>query len=746
MNGLDIEPAGLQTIMVTLGQNTPTIAYTATLAGQPVSVAWSVDRGDLGSAVAGPASSTIVTPTGGTGGMLTVSARLGTTTIKRQVFIQLDGGTQNGASMNPLEQQQTATTVAQLGQGGGIGGVGGEGLGGAVDASTLTALATPAGNGSVQMLSFLYPYDATVWPRGMLAPLLMWNWSQGDADAIQIELLTTSGSYHWKGTFAKPAVLGMTGAPTTKFIRSPIPQDVWATATNTAGGSTPNGKPDQLTVKLTVAIGGQGFGPVSQTWSVAAARLTGTVYYNSYGTQLVQNWSNIQDTAGHYIGAAILGIRSGDTGPHLVVGATSAPTDDSGCRVCHVVSSRGRYLIAQAEQPAAPNLDVTSFLYDLNDANPQATATQFTTNGTFAWAAMLSDASYAYTNVIEPSSTNPAISATTSALYAFGAPPGSGVLAAISTGLPTGVGAGYPSFAPDDQYLAYVDATGTGTNTQNCPMNVAAYDAATQTFSNVKTIYTPPMGTRAGYPAFLPDDSGVLFEQEVRNNGSDTVMVTRSGERSQIEWLKLGVSPMPVVLRNLVGIGASGSYLPTGGNQHGLDNTGIEAGYDDTTLDYEPTVLPIVAGGYAWVVFTSRRLYGNQCVTEPWASVPTAYNLADPSQAPTKKLWVAAIDLNAPAGSDPSHPAFYLPAQELDAGNSRGFWVLDPCKTDGTSCASGDQCCNGYCQPDPTMPASLVCSNTAMCSNVQEKCTTPADCCDTTNTCTNGFCAGIPIQ
>ena len=43
-----------------------------------------------------------------------------------------------------------------------------------------------------------------------------------------------------------------------------------------------------------------------------------------------------------------------------------------------------------------------------------------------------------------------------------------------------------------------------------------------------------------------------------------------------------------------------------------------------------------------------------------------------------KKLWVAAIDLNAPAGTDPRHPAFYLPAQELLAGNARGFWVVDP--------------------------------------------------------------------
>ena len=62
-----------------------------------------------------------------------------------------------------------------------------------------------------------------------------------------------------------------------------------------------------------------------------------------------------------------------------------------------------------------------------------------------------------------------------------------------------------------------------------------------------------------------------------------------------------------------------------------------------------------------------------------------------------KKLWVAAIDLNAAPGADPSHPAFYLPGQELLASNWHQSWVLDPCRSDGSSCATGDQCCNGHC-------------------------------------------------
>ena len=135
--------------------------------------------------------------------------------------------------------------------------------------------------------------------------------------------------------------------------------------------------------------------------------------------------------------------------------------------------------------------------------------------------------------------------------------------------------------------------------------------------------------TRIGYPVFLPDDSGLLFEAQVRKGCSDTVMVTRNGTRSELWWVNLGASPTPVALATLNGKG----YLPTGGNNHGgatgpdpEDKCQSETGFDDTTLDYEPTVLPIVSGGYAWVVFTSRRLYGNQLTATPWQSWPPDYN------------------------------------------------------------------------------------------------------------------------
>jgi hypothetical protein len=741
-SGFQVTPSTLQTITVTVGKSTPTVPFAATYDGAPVNIGWGVDQGAIGTIPAGPSSSGVFAPSGTTGGMVNVLATYNGKTLKVPVLVKLTM-TQNGANpSNPGEAGQIPASTGDLSSGGGVGGVGGEGLGGAVSStSTISALQNPTGDAGASGLTFLYPYDKTVWPRGMNAPLIMWSWATNDADAILLQLTTTSGSFTYAGTFGRPPILMTTMGP---FIRMPIPQDVWAIATNTAGGVTSNNQPDQLMLSLTIAKGGVGYGPIKETWTVAPALLTGTVYYNSYGTHFVKNWTPL-DGAGNPVGAAILGIRSGDNAPTLVVGQNSPldgnghPTDDSGCRVCHVVSSRGKWLITQSEQ-GNPG-DGQSYLYDLTQANVQGSAVTMTQQGTFTWAAMLSDGSYALTNEVDPSSTNPGVGTSTTTFWNFGPAP---TLATLS-GLPSGLAAGYPSFAPDNKFVSYIDVTSSTTNVDG-PLNIAAYNAANQTFSGVTTLATPASGQRIGYPAFLPDDSGLLFETEVRSAGTatnDTVMVTRNGARSELWWVNATGTAKPTALANLNGKG----YLPLGPNNHGASTTSdpqdsySESGLDDTTLDYEPTVLPVAAGGYAWVVFTSRRMYGSELQSTPWLSWPPDYDTTALAQATVKKLWVAAIDLNAPAGTDPSHPAFYLPAQELLAGNSRGFWVLDPCKQNGASCQSGDQCCNGYCEPNGDAGA-LVCSTTPpTCSAVSDKCVTAADCCDSTNKCINGYCA-----
>jgi hypothetical protein len=717
----DVEPSTLQTITVTAGQTTPAVPYAATLDGNPIGAGWTVDRGDLASIGAGPSPQGTLHPTGTTGGMVNVIAGYDGKTLQRPVFIQLSA-TQNGSNANaPGEGQQIATTLGQLGSGGGVGGVGGEGLGGAVtDPATLTALQTPASNGSTQGLAYLYPYDQTVFPRGLLAPLIQWTWTTGNADAILISLKTTSGSFSYTGTFSAPAILAQSGG---NFIRMPIPQDVWAMATATAGGVTPNNMPDQLTLSLVVAKSGVGYGPITETWTVAPALLEGTVYYNSYGTQLVKN-SLDTDFNGNEYGAAVLGIDQGATGPVIVAGPPSPPGAGTGCRVCHVVSSDGSTLIAQH----GDNYSETS-AYNLKNANAETALTSY--DNIFGWAGLSANGSLAFTNAGDLAAND-----SVSQLYAF-PPAATGAVAIPTTGIPANLQVGTPAFSPDTKHLAFDLLSGTlGTLTGNGTQLVAIDFDGTSTFSNPRVLATMTGGMRAGFPSFFPTDDAVAFHYQIVN--SNHLLNTWHGAEAQIWWsdLATGTASNLYALNGLKA-GGTGQYIPTGPTNHA----------NDTVLNYEPTVNPISSGGYIWVIFTSRRLYGNVATTDPWQSDPRNYNATLVANATCKKLWVAAIDLNAKPGTDPSHPAFYLPAQELLAGNARGFWALQPCQADGTSCTSGDQCCNGYCEPGAD--GGLVCANTppnASCSQVGDKCTTAANCCDTTNQCINGFCAVSTAQ
>ena len=215
----------------------------------------------------------------------------------------------------------------------------------------------------------------------------------------------------------------------------------------------------------------------------------------------------------------------------------------------------------------------------------------------------------------------------------------------------------------------------------------------------------------------------MIFERVLTGTGT---FESRTGARAELWWSDLATgTARPLAALNGKS-GASSSYLPT---NPATNHT------DDTTLNYEPTIGTVASGGYAWVVFMSRRLYGNVATVDPYWSDPR-YN--DISQTPTtKKLWIAAIDLE-PTSDDPSHPAFYLPAQELLAGNTRGFWVASPCRIDGEPCSGGDECCGGFCVEDA---GSLVCgSSSTSCSKELDRCTESSDCCDAGLTCIDSTC------
>ena len=628
-------------------------------------------------------------------------------------MVKIDA-TQNGANPNqPLEAAQIPSTVGDLMALGGVGGVGGEGLGPpVVDPATLAALGAPVGDGQAQGLALLYPYDKTVWPRGLLAPLLMWTWSVGDANAIKINLKTKSGSFSYSGTFGRPAILALSGGA---FKRHPIPEDVWDMAANSA-----NGVQDPLTVSLTVARGGVAYGPITQTWTIAPARLSGTIYYNSYGTHLVQNGTGGTGGMGMGMGmggmgpmppvvnngtfgAAVLSIKAGSTAPKVAAGSNSE------CRTCHSVAAFGSRLVAM------PYGDYSAY-----DLTPTSAVEHMMPNMGAWFPAIYPDGSKMLTadGQLLP-------------LPGGGAP--------LSTsGLPSNPQT--PMFSPDGKLVAFNPGG-------SASLVVMSFANATGAFSNATTLIDDGADPNhvPAWPAFFPDSKSLVLHHQIDpglEGGGNGNPCTRAGALAQIDWVGVGSPNAVTHLDRLNGHG----YLPKlpapislKCMADGIPVGGIDADHsDDVEHNYEPTVNPVASGGYAWVVFTSRRMYGSVATIPPFCSDPRGVDLT--TNITPKKLWIAAIDLDQAPGTDASHPAFYLPAQELLAGNSRGFWVLDPCEADGTSCMTGDQCCGGYCEPSGAQ-GMLVCSSVpSACSGASNRCTTAADCCDASDACINGFC------
>jgi hypothetical protein len=223
----------------------------------------------------------------------------------------------------------------------------------------------------------------------------------------------------------------------------------------------------------------------------------------------------------------------------------------------------------------------------------------------------------------------------------------------------TASGLGYAmhasAFSPNAAHVAFGDLS-MGANNALATVDFNQMNLA---FSNYRVLYTPPGGQYAIYPSWLPTSDAVLFELQTVV-GSFGAGETRTGSKGQLWWVDTA-SLRASALTNANGTG----YLPTSSLHP-----------DDTQLNYEPSVSPTVSGGYLWVAFTTRRLYGNVATIDPFLSDPRNANLM--KMTTTKKIWIAAIDASPTPGTDPSHPAFYLPNQELPASNGRPLWAPAP--------------------------------------------------------------------
>jgi hypothetical protein len=523
--------------------------------------------------------------------------------------------------------------------------------------------ATPSG-------TLLYPYDQTVFPRGLLPPELQWSGgSAGDVYFVHIAEKYFEGAFY------------VTADPPSRFT---LPNDAWSQLTQSNAG-------EPVTLDIERLSAGAVDQAMHEAWTIAQGSLRGSIYY----------WAVNQGQLMKIAPGAATPAVVFDPGPPDQLGTpapasydgTTPPWETGGsgqrCVACHTVSKDGSTLAAVFEKTgstASPwgTVDLTQTTPSVLQITPYTSTTIFlglTPDGAYAVhndAAMTMGLADAKTGAAIPS----ALDSITDSVCD-------------------------PAFSPDDTHLAF-----SGNVTGAYPieftqgdLDVMDFDPVGLTFSNRRTI-VPGSGQAIAFASFTPDSASVVFQM---GDYSRAKYGTSSIGHDDLYLADLAMTNGVLSLAT-----ASGASL-SAQNQH---------------LAYQPTVNPIAVGGYVWVVFVSPRDYGNEMLS-----------VSNPTYENRKQLWVAAVDVNATAGTDPSHPAFWLPGQDLTTINMSGYWTLEACQQTGSSCDQGYECCSGFCQSNDAGGYACV-PPPAGCSQIGNKCTTSSDCCnDTSVACIGGFCS-----
>jgi len=481
-----------------------------------------------------------------------------------------------------------------------------------------------------------------------------------------------------------------------------------------------DGDPVNVSVKG-LGCDGTGGAGVSNTRKISFAKedMRGTLYY--WASERITIGGAPFNSGGVY--RYDFGVRGQTAEPVLTPNTGANPTHL--CIGCHDISRDGRQMVFDFDDNDADDeySDVRTDVYDIAAATP---AQAIVKNGT---------------NVFPPGF-HTWNRTTTEFLLSDGFGDSSMPAGAFRRVTPKGVTSGYtipgtlrgttPDWAPDDSRVVYV-VPPNPTKVQTTPvagfwMNKggiddemfagatlygSAWNPTTKTLGAPAAILTSNGTDNFYYPSFSPEGSLIVY------NHAD------SGSNFHNPLAKVEV------------INATAA-TPTRDALTKLNDTGD---ITNSWARWAPFVQTYKGKKLLWVTTSSTRNYGlridNGGLVNCYPKETPNFVTPDFSQATNctrTQLWMAAIDLDpaaVQAGTDVSHPAFYLPFQDITTNNHLGQWAQQSftgvCKVDMDCSAQPGKCCDmGGCTACPTPPAAMCASN-ANCA--------PGSC------CTGGACA-----
>lgn len=321
----------------------------------------------------------------------------------------------------------------------------------------------------------------------------------------------------------------------------------------------------------------------------------------------------------------------------------AAPVGGDRCIGCHGVSRDGRFMVGRLGGGDNPGT-----VFDLTrDLTPNPAPSLFPVDvNSVRWGFA----------TFSPDNTRLLTSA-------FATPPGplqlvdakSGARLTPKTGaLPAGT---YPSWSPDGKAIAYGGAANDwGGELTFANLTVMPVTGADSFGAPVDIVKSDAQSPALGYPTWTPDSKWLAFFRGAKARSDD-------------------------------GSGALFLVSPTGGQLTRLDNAnGGAAGNNN----FVPNFSPFDSGGYYWLMFLSKRDYGNA--------------QAGTRGAARQQLWVTAISNSPKAGVDPSEVAYWLPGQATTSQNISGYWAPKACRKDNEVCSVGSECCGGLCVANKCQP------------------------------------------